>query len=54
MSSCSPKNRSKHATLTRYCRIIGFEKIRDVGEDLTDFGDRLAWGGEVSNTTRAT
>ena len=36
----------QHATLKRYCGIIGFEVVREVGEDLSSFGDRLVWGGE--------
>ena len=31
----------QHATLKRYCGIIGFEVVREVGEDLSSFGDRL-------------
>ena len=36
----------QHRTLKRYCQIIGFEVVREVGEDLSSFGDRLVWGGE--------
>lgn len=32
--------------LVRYYRIAGFRSVREVGEDLGSFKDRLLWGAE--------
>lgn len=35
----------QHQILVRYYKRLGFSEVRDVGDDLSSFGDRLTWGG---------
>ncbi|CAN0459231.1 unnamed protein product, partial [Phaeothamnion confervicola] len=36
---------SQHRRLVRYYRIGGFRAVREVGDGVASFGDRLVWGG---------
>ena len=35
----------QHRILVRYYKRLGFAEVREVGDSLTSFGDRLSWGG---------
>ena len=35
----------QHRILVRYYKRLGFKAVREVGDDLSSFGDRLSWGG---------
>ncbi|CAM9350618.1 unnamed protein product [Choristocarpus tenellus] len=36
---------NQHRRLVRYYRMAGFREVREVGDDLESFKDRLVWGG---------
>ena len=38
----------QHQILVRYYKRLGFSEVRDVGDDLSSFGDRLVGSGQLA------
>jgi len=43
---CIKDDERQHRSLVRFYRRLGFARLREVGSDFKDLGDRVVWGGE--------